>query len=237
MKAGDIIASRNNECGSWFIRKSTRSNWSHVAIATTVDLVLEAVPTSDHKDEVREMRFTDLFNSSDQIIVFERPQTLSTDQIYRLDNYAKSAKEKNYTIGHAVLTMAGSFIWASAATFFLLSALQLFSINRELGGSFGSYCLALTYVFFFFAIWAVVNIWSLRTNFGVPTTEKLFNKTRYGRYLVKRKHDMFCSKLVLLADKHIGGPISPNVHSPEEVLPKHIVKACEEMRWCSQRYK
>nr|WP_019364808.1 hypothetical protein [Pseudomonas luteola] len=198
MKAGDIIISRNEAAGSKLIRKFTKSNWSHVAIATSSDTILEAVPTSDRKDEVRERSFADLLSENDQVIVFERPQPLTSEQNDRLKNFTQSNKSKNYTSLHAGLTMAGSFIWTVAVIFFVLSAVELFSINRELGATNSSYIPALVYLACFFFIWAMLTIWSFRTNIGVPTTEKLFGTTRFGRYLVRIKHNMFCSKLVAL---------------------------------------
>lgn len=62
MKAGDIIVSRNEARGSKFIRRFTKSNWSHVAI------ILDAVPTSDRKHEVRDRSFVDLLDESDQLV-------------------------------------------------------------------------------------------------------------------------------------------------------------------------
>ncbi|OFI36431.1 hypothetical protein [Alteromonas lipolytica] len=237
MKAGDIIISRNEARGSKLVRRFTKSNWSHVAIATSSDTILEAVPTSDRKDEVRERSFADLLNESDQLVVFERPQPLTSEQNDRLKNFTKSNKSKSYTLLHAGLTMAGSFIWAVVVIFFVLSAVELFSINRELGATLSSYILALVCVACFFSIWAALTIWSFRTNMGVPTTEKLFSTTQFGRYLVRIKHEMFCSKLVALAEKEIEGDLSPKLPAPEECLPKHIFKTCQKLGWSSERYK
>lgn len=237
MKAGDIIASRNDECGSKLIRRFAKSNWSHVAVATAPDLLLEAVPTSGRKNEVREVGLANLLSASDQVIVFERPQPLSTEQTAQLEKFTRSITSKKYTLFHAGLTLVGSFIWTLATIFFVLSAIDLFSINRSLGASFSSYFLALVYVGCFLVLWAALSIWSLRTNIGVPTTEKLFSKTRSGRYLVRIKHDMFCSKLVALAEKEIGGNLSHELPAPEKTLPRHIVKACQKTGWSSRKYK
>jgi hypothetical protein len=89
----------------------------------------------------------------------------------------------------------------------------------------------------FFFIWAVLTIWSLRTNIGVATTEKLFATTRCGRYLIRIKQDMFCSKLVALAEKEIGGDLSSKLPAPEQCLPKHIFKICQKLDWPFKRYK
>lgn len=231
MKPGDIFASRNRGLGSWLIRSITRSNWSHVAIATASDRLLEAVPTSDRKDEVREVCLADFLNRSDQVKLFERPHQLSKKQLCQLSEFAQSIKLKKYTIVHAGLTMLGSFIWALAWVFFILSAIDLLSLCKALEASFDSYLLALMYVGLLLTLWAVITVWSLRTNFGVPTTERLMGKTRFGRYLVRVKHDMFCSKLVALAEKEIGGRLFLELPAPEETLPRHIVEACQKMGW------
>ena len=237
MKAGDIIASS----GCILIRMFTWSKWSHVAIATSNDMVLEAVKgsgtTSDEKDGVRETPFAEFLSANNQAIVMERPQSLSATQISQLKSFTQSVKSKKYTVVHAGLTMLRAFIWVLAIIMFLLSAIELFSINRKLGDNLDSYLISLVCVGSFLLFWVAVNIWSFRTNFGVATTEKLFCKTRFGRYLVNKKHDMFCSKLVLLADREIGGLLSPKVPSVDEVLPKHIVKACEAMDWKSRECK
>ena len=77
-------------------------------------------------------------------------------------------------------------------------------------------------------------VWSNRSKWGVKETEQIFRKTSIGRWLVDKKHDMFCSKLVLLADKAIGGPLSNQLPYEEEVQPTHIVKACVNLGWSAK---
>jgi len=73
--------------------------------------------------------------------------------------------------------------------------------------------------------------WSFRCDWGVKATENLFRKTRLGRWLVDIKYEMFCSKLVMLAENEIGGPSVSCLPNESEAQPKHIAKACEKLGW------
>ena len=77
-------------------------------------------------------------------------------------------------------------------------------------------------------------VWSNRSSWGVKETEKIFQFFSVGRWLVKKKCDMFCSKLVLLADQVIDGPLSNLLPYEEEVQPVHIVDACIKLGWASK---
>lgn len=128
--------------------------------------------------------------------------------------------------------MLGALVWSFAVTMFLLSVINLFCINRELGGGLDTYLISVFSVGAFLAFWAWLTNYSAKSNFGVATTEKIFNKCGLGRYLVNMKHDMFCSKLVCLADKEIGGSLSSKLKlRPDDVQPVHIAEACDVMGW------
>lgn len=60
-------------------------------------------------------------------------------------------------------------------------------------------------------------------------TERIYCKTRLGRAVVKKKYDMFCSRLVLRADLDIGGPLAALTPGEMEVHPEHLFKACDKL--------
>ncbi|WP_273859897.1 hypothetical protein [Photobacterium sp. GSS17] len=236
MKAGDILASRSDSLGSRIICMLTRSDWSHVAIATSHNTVLEATKsTATTSDEVREISLAEFIDANDQVILLEKPGSLSLMQSKQLESFVQSLKSKRYTVVHAGFTIFPGFIWTLATLLILASSIELFSINRELGASLKSYFIALAMTIIFICLWAVANIWANRTKLGVAMTEKIYCKTRFGRYLVNKKHDMFCSRLVLLVDRDLAGGLSPKVPDENEVQPKHIVNACRAMGWTCRK--
>lgn len=68
LRPGDIVVSNNGSCISKIIRKVTRSNWSHVGIATSKDKILEATKEQD-KSDVRESPLDEFLEVNAEVLI------------------------------------------------------------------------------------------------------------------------------------------------------------------------
>ncbi len=234
-KPGDVFLTRSKSGSSLLIRVTTLSKWSHVGIAVNSESVLEAVKAGGTTDglsqQVRVVTIKVFAANASAMRHYIRPDNLTTHQIEKLNSFVNSNNEKRYTALHAALTafipiMALCLIvLAIISTFDSLARAEPFAV-RSLPFWFG----VLTINVIIYLVYRLMA-WSFRSNWGVKATENLFRKTCLGRGLVDIKYEMFCSKLVMLAENEISGPLVSCLPNESEVQPKHIAMACEKLGW------
>lgn len=234
IKAGDVIATQTASKTSWLIRLATGSAWSHVGIATGENTILEAVkgpkPRCNTTPQVREIPIDEFLNGSSKILHCVRPKSLTSQEALKLKNFVSAISEKTYTSINAAATVA--IPWLKVA-YIIFGTSWIFAIQDKIFSPQFAYEYALGTLVVYLLLYFMyrVQIWSFRCQWGVKTTERLFKKIRFGAWLVEEKYNVFCSKLVLLADKEIGGEIHKKTPDANEVQPGHIVKACKKLGW------
>ena len=231
MKAGDIIAIKNNTATSRFIQFSTVSSWSHVGIATSANKVLEASKektSNSAKCEVRESQLTEFLDGSTKIMHLIRPHELTPEETRVLRGFTKSASEKGYSALHASMTVVPQYVRLAFGGLCLFSLVDSPTINSNPLFS------ALLAVFLFMV--CELLICSYRSKWGVKKMEEWYCKTKIGKYLVEVKSDYFCSRLVLAAEKFMSSNLPDHLPNEDEVQPRHIVKACKKLGWQSANH-
>jgi len=234
VKAGDIIATKTASTTSWLIRFATGSAWSHVGIATGENIILEAAKGSKSRcntmPQIREISVTEFLRGSSKILHCVRPNCLTSHEALKLKSFATVISERTYTSINAAATVA--IPWLKAAYIILgldwILQIQDKLLSSQLAYEYVLYTLVLYLVLYFVYR---IQIWSFYCQWGVKTTGRLFKKSRLGAWLIEEKHNVFCSKLVLLADKDVGGEIHNHTREENEVQPRHIVKACRNLGW------
>lgn len=223
---GDIFFTRSKSAGSWLIRCATLSKWSHVGIALGNNSVLEAVK-KDKNQQIRVVHIEEFANNASAMRYYARPDSLTEDQVAKMETFVNSMTGKDYTALHAGLTMTIPIIrifYSGIATAVLLACVGIQGMNYQLIGVilgieisiFLMYCL---------------TVWSIRTKLAVKETENFFRKIHIGR-LVDFKQNMFCSKLVTCAERAIGGDLANHLPKDEsEAQPEHVAKACKRLGW------
>ncbi|WGY46860.1 hypothetical protein [Vibrio sp. ABG19] len=227
MKAGDILATQSSGFVSKFIRFWTRGEWSHVAIATCNNKILEAVKSNSNEEyhDVREITLNDFLKDKSKVILLNRPNDLTGNEHAQLMRFSTEVKAKDYTWVHALATtILPLYKFLLMIVFFI----SIFTISSEnLFVYFGVLGVVSVFLFGVYKLMALAT----RSSFGVETTEKIYSKCSLGRYLVRKRYDMFCSKLVLLADREIDGQLSKALQYEDEVQPTQVVESCKSLGW------
>jgi hypothetical protein len=236
LEAGDIIAIKGNSNSAPLIKIFTFSKWTHVGIAVNSTQILDAIPSKEYEEraDVDLVNKADFIKDAEKVIHFKRQPSLTTDQKKRLDEFVKYAKTKKYTRTHAAGTLSLPF-YNILLTIFFIPFIALMSLTALYDADLSENVfmhvtkivtvLVIWIVFFKFVKWSSGNKWK------VKEVEFFFQKAKFGSWLVAKKYDMFCSKLVLLAEQAIGGELSPLLPNEDETQPKHIVRACEKLKW------
>lgn len=235
MEAGDIIAIKGNSNSAPLIKIFTFSKWTHVGVAVNSTQILDAIPSK--KDEERAdvdlVSKADFIKDAEKVIHFKREPPLTAEQKERLAEFAEYAKTKNYTRTHAGFTLYLPVIFILLTIFFSSLIFSLFSSilvsdNME---SIGVYSIGIIVIALIWLGVFKLYKWSTRVKWKVKEVEILFQKTKYGSWVVAKKYDMFCSKLVLLAEQAIDGELCAHLPNEDEIHPKHIVNACIKVKW------
>ncbi|XQU09417.1 hypothetical protein P4544_06655 [Halomonas sp. LY9] len=234
-KAGDIFVTKANSCSSRLIRAATVSKWSHVGIAINDEFILEAIKAhnglGDYPTQVRVIPIADFADHATTIRRYIRPGGLSSSQQDKLISFSESEQNKGYTALHAALT---ALIPITRIFFIVIAIFSMIYIWPEAAfieakkTSFFFAALSILGVIFFIHL---TLVWSFRVRWGMEAIEAVFRKCRLGNWLVEIKHEMFCSRLILLADKEIHGPLAALLPNEYEIQPKHVAKACEKLDW------
>ncbi|MBO9492375.1 hypothetical protein J7384_18580 [Endozoicomonas sp. G2_1] len=222
MKAGDIIATKNNK----FIKFATFGTWSHVGIALNEQEILEATP-----DGIKPINIDEILERDKELLLLERPVALSEKQIDILNNKSTELINRKLKYGHLRAAYSGApHIFHNIFTFLSLlclsGAIFLYYLNESVEHS---YTLLLLSVFSNF-----VGIPFAKSTGTVRQTNKFLEKINAPKFLLTDLDKMFCSQVVEDLDKHIGGNISILLGRSHELRPKDIVIACEELEWKSK---
>lgn len=223
-KPGDIFFTRSKSAGSWLIRCATLSKWSHVGIAIDNNSVLEALK-KDKGQQIRVIHIEEFANNASAMRYYARPDSLTEDQVAKMETFVNSMTEKGYTALHAGLTMIIPIIrifYSGIATAVLLAGVGIQGMNYQFIGVI----LGIEISIF---LMCCLMVWAIRTKLTVNETENFFRKIGLG-WLVDIKQDMFCSKLVTCAERAISGDLANHLPKDEsEVQPEHIAKACKKL--------
>lgn len=202
-----------------------------MGIAVDEHHILEAAKKTDARadsqHQVRVVHVSQFVAGKSRVLHCIRPEILSSAQITKLRGFADSSQGNRYTALHAALTVVP--LWMKYA-FILLAAFSMADFWRTAPWALSSFVSAagiVTGIGLFYALHA----WSFQCEWGAKATENLYRKFSWGHWLVERKYEFFCSKLVLLADRAIGGPLAIHLPGEHEVLPRHFIPACKRLKW------
>jgi hypothetical protein len=235
IKAGDILVTQTKSCSSFLIRGMTASKWSHVGIAVDKEFVLEAVKgrgnSADSQPQVRVVPLNVFAANTTARRHYIRPEKLSPSRIEKLNAFAALNNETGYTAIHAAIT---AFIPIMRIAFSIIAIISMFDIWSK---AEPSEVLTPSFIFSALIIIGIIYLlyrllsWSFRSDWCVKTTEDIYRKCSLGNWLVEIKYEMFCSKLVLLADLAVSGPLGAYVPNENEIQPKHVAEACKKLGW------
>lgn len=235
VKPGDVFVTRTKSFNSVLIRVATLSKWSHVGIAVSSESMLEAVKTGGTTDPlIRQVRVVPIKVFTDNTSVMRhyiRPDELTTYQIEKLNSFVDSNNEKHYTALHAAFSTLNPIMELCFGVLAIISTFDLWARADPSSVRSWPFWLVVLILNAFIYFLCRLLVWSSRSDWGVKVTENLFRKTRLGRWLVDIKYETFCSKLVMLADREIGGTLAFYLPNESEAQPKHIAKACEKAGW------
>ncbi|MDH6015628.1 hypothetical protein [Vibrio splendidus] len=224
MKAGDILASKNNT----FIKVATLSSWTHVGIAISDTDIFEATP-----DGVKPIKFEDMLERDNELLLLERPKTLSDKQLETLKNSADVLEKKELKYGFFRAAISGAprlfhNIFTALSLILLLGATLSFFFNETIEYSYPLLLLSVISQF--------VGIPLAKSTGTVRKTNKLLEKMGAPKFLLTDLNKMFCSQIVEDLDKKIDGNLSLSLGFSHELRPKDIVIACEELDWNKIKY-
>ena len=234
MEAGDILAVKGSTNASPFIKFFTGSKWTHVGIAINSNLILDAIPSTKGggRTDVDFVTKAKFIEGASRRVHYKRKPPLTDEQINSLNEFAVYAKTKKFTKTHAAGTLFIPILNFLLAAFFLplvyLIFISMFGSNSE------DYVTCLVFIVGFLLIWLCLSMVFTRltkVKYKVKEVENLFRKTDFGSRLVEKKYNLFCSKLILKAEEAIGGDLLPYLPNEDEIHPKHVVKACEKLKW------
>lgn len=234
-KPGDILLTRSKSCGSLLIRIATFSMWSHVGIIVDDESVLEAVKVRRTTDgmsrQVRVVSIECFAANASKTRHYIRPENLTANQIEKLKSFVNSKNEARYTALHAALTAFIPIMKLCFVVAAIIATRGFWAKTESFAGQNMPFWLGVLTVYGIIYLMYRLMAWSFRSELGVKATENIFNRIRLGRWLVGIKYEMFCSKLVMLAEREIGGSLASYFPSEDEIQPKHIAKACKEFGW------
>jgi hypothetical protein len=234
IKPGDILVVSPKLFRGLHIKIGTLSKWTHVGIATDDKKILEATwsKKDKHKNkiDVNDIPIEE-FIANKEVFHLIRPDSLNQQQEKLLKKFTFEKKNQGYTALHAALTTINLILPISLIGIFIYLIYETYNkysfANNGIFATIIALCLAAILLILFFQFMK----WSNRSTWGDDFTEKLYRKTRLGSWLMDRKYDMFCSRLVLLADREIGGPFWNEFPYPNEIQPKHFVKIGKKLGW------
>ena len=235
MKAGDIIVSRGKSWITPFIMFFSWSKWSHVGIALDENSILEAVKENDSSidlpRQIRVVSVSHFLADKSKERQYIRPEKLSGDQLAKLQNFTDSKLGVGYTAMYAAFTAFLFFIKFLFIIFALATAVWLWVNTPWSVLMTSSFFIAVLVIYLIIYGEYKLLDWSYRCEWGVKATERVFRKFKTGKWLLERKQELFCSKLVLLADTAIHGQLKAHTPSEHDVQPGHVVEACEKLKW------
>ena len=212
MKAGDVVAIQKN---IW-VQLVTSSKWSHVAMLTDENHMIEA-----NLNGVKKCSLDECVKGAKKCVVFHRPIEFSVEQKVAFDVIIDASNGRKYSLSRAGL-----------------AALRRIMLNFYM--IFGT-CFAL-YFYFFDNCWTLQDclIWFLTIFFAMfltniagknPLMNKFVERCGLWEKLKTDLYKTFCSQLVLEIDRGVGGQLSMKLHSELDQLPKDIVRCCNELGW------
>ena len=206
MKAGDILVSSDFTFKSWGIRLSTRSRFSHAALAISDQEIIEATP-----DGVLKVSLDSFTGANTRVLLLERPSDLTEQQLLKLREYINQKVGSKYNLTRT-----------------LNSGLSQFGFN------FGFLVLIVFPILFvFIGQWLVLSIFMaamlipmglLYISANPVKSNILFRRLGAPEKWLIDLNKHFCSQLVFDLDSEIGGGLKEQWKKSSEPRPKDIKK-------------
>jgi hypothetical protein len=219
MKAGDIVATKNNK----FIKIVTFGSWSHVGIALNEEDILEATP-----DGVKPIKIDKMLERDKEILLFERPIALSEEQVKLLNSKSEELIKRKLKYGFLRAAYSG-------APHIFHNMFTLLSFIFLIGSAVSYYMFeSIEHSYPFLLLFAFTNFICIpfaKSTGTIRRTNEFLKKINAPKFLLTDLDKMFCSQVVEDLDKKIGGNISILLGRSHELRPKDIVIACKELEW------
>lgn len=230
---GDIVVSEGTSISSRLIQIFTRSWWSHVGIVTGSDKILEATKSGDNMD-VREVSLSEFKKNAKAVAVFHRKPQLDASAVKKLSDRSEQLRTSKYAVEQAIFsnylpTMKVLLLIYFSYPIFLICDYLVKSDVADAGVIAALKLLGII-LLFWIAVYLMLTL-TFKSQWGVHTMERLYNKTRLGRFLLKRQQYTFCSKLVAMIDSEVGGVLMNQWRPADNFRPVDIVLACHNMNW------
>lgn len=206
MKTGDILVSSANTWTSRVIRFATASRYSHAAIAISNDKVLEAI-----RSGVTDTQLNSFISSNDRVLLLERPNNLSNQEISDFTKEALNKIGSNYNL---IRTLNA---WLSQFGFIFLALVTLISSCIFI------YLRSWEYLFTFIALMLIPFLLLLIAANPI-ISNKIFKKLGVPEKFLTDLDAHFCSQLVFDLDNAINGGLKSKWKRPNEARPKDIKK-------------
>ncbi|WP_407363531.1 hypothetical protein [Pseudomonas luteola] len=206
MKAGDILVSSACTATSWGIRLSTRSRFSHAALAISDQKIIEATPAG-----VLPVSLDSFVDNNSRVLLLERPTPLTEEQLVKLIEGINQKQGSPYNLLRTLNSGLSQFGFN-----FGLLVLIVLTCFLSLTGQW-------LYISFFIAA-MLVPMGLLYISANPVKSNRIFRKLGVPeRWLIDlSKH--FCSQLVFDLDSAIGGGLKEKWKKPNEPRPKDIKK-------------
>ena len=233
LNPGDIIVSEGSSWSSRIIQMFTRSRWSHVGIVSENGMILEATK-NENENLVDYCTLPDFKKDAKSVVVFHRPEELDKKDLSQLRDQCEKYRESKYAIEQAIFsnyipTMRVMLFAYFGYPVYLICERMLTTEMTETGTQAALKLMGV--ILLFWLCLSLLLTFTMKSKLGQATTRKLYAKTRVGRYLLKRQHGTFCSKLVSSIDQGIGGHLVNKLKPAEYFRPIDIVLACKKMNW------
>lgn len=236
---GDIVAKEGSSISSILIQIFTRSWWSHVGIVTGSDSILEATKSGGMVD-VKEVSLSEFKDNAKVVAVFHRKTNLENSALEKLSIKSNELRASKYAVEQALFSNYAPAMKVLLLLYFgypIFLTFQYLAKSSVAGAGFIEGFKLLGGILLFWITIRILLTSTFNSSWGVSTMERLYKKNRWGRCLLKRQNDTFCSKLVATIESEIGGELVSNKRSADSYRPVDIVLACQDLNWESTYFR
>jgi hypothetical protein len=219
MKAGDIIVSSACSLTSWGIRLSTRSRFSHAALAISDQEIIEATP-----DGVLPVSLDSFTSENTRVLLLKRPKDLTEEQSFKLRECISQKEGSAYNLTRTLNSGLNHFGSNISFPILIVFACLLSLIGQWL------------YLSFFIAA-MLVPMGLLYISANPVKSNKLFRRLGVPEKWLIDLSKHFCSQLVFDLDTEIGGNLKEKWRKPSEPRPKDIKKLAIKMGFTPVKIK
>ena len=219
MKAGDILVSSAFSLTSWGIRLSTRSRFSHAALAISDKEIIEATP-----DGVLPVSLDSFTGANNRVLLLERPGNLTEEQSSKLRECINQKEGSGYNLTRTLNSGFNQFGFNFGLLVLIVFACLFSFIGQWL------------YLSFFVAA-MLLPMGLLYISANPVKSNKLFRRLGVTEKWLIDLNKHFCSQLVFDLDSEIGGGLKEKWKKPSEPRPKDIKKLAIQMGFTPVKIK